>query len=155
MKKCINILMAITLLCFVSCLKKDLPELPLYQGNDITNVYIEYRFLDESQTYNGAPVVAYQKLVVNQQIDSAEHVINIDITVPDANGSFTEQQRAEVTLTKLWPYFDISTAATIKATNSTPPPGDETDCSKPLTYDVIAANGQVQHWKIVVKSFNK
>lgn len=155
MKIYFKILTGIILLFFVSCLKRDLPELPSYHGNDITSVYIEYRFLDESQMYNGAPVVAYQKLIVNQQIDTVDHTINIDITVPAANGSFTEEERSQVKLKKLWPYFDISTAASINATGSTPAPGDLTDCSTPLTYEVKAANGQVKNWEIIVKSFNK
>lgn len=150
----------ISILIFVvvmsgSCLRKDLPNLPLYVGNSITNFYVEFRFEDTTTLYNGQPVVAYQKLVVSQSIDTTAHTITASINVPAVNGKFTAAQRAKVSLNALWPYFDISTAATIKAVGSTPAAGDVTDCGKPLTYQVTSASGKSQTWTVTVTALNK
>lgn len=155
MKTLFKILTGIIVFFSASCLRKDLPTLPLYTGNEITNVYIEYRYEDTTDIYNGEPVVAYQKLNIQQDIDTSAHTISLTLTVPPASGSFTDAERDKVMLTGLWPYFDVSTAATIKPLGDTPRPGDKTDCSKPLSYEVVAANGQAQKWTIIVKALQK
>lgn len=144
----IGIFLIMTLL--TSCLKKDLPNYPLWDGNYINNVYVEYRWQDTTQLYNGQPVVAYQKLKVTQTIDSTNNTINVTLTVPAANGSFTAAQRANVNLRNLWIYFDISNSATLKAVGKTPAPGDSANLSQPLTYEVTAANGQKRTWTVIV-----
>ncbi len=144
----ISIIILLIMTLFSSCLKKDLPNYPLWDGNYIDNVYVEYRWQDTTQTYNGQPVVAYQKLNVAQTIDSVNNTINITLTVPAANGSFTSAQRAKVRLSHLWIYFDISNSATIKGIGKTPAPGDSANLSQPLTYEVTAANGQKRTWTV-------
>jgi len=138
-----------SLVLLSSCLKHDLPSYPSFSDNYISNVNIEYRY-NSSQMYDGDSVVAYQKLNVSQTIDSANSTINVTLTVPAANGSFTSAQRANVSLTHLWVYFDISTAATMKGINGTTDPGFVTDCSKPLTYEVTSASGKKRTWTVNV-----
>ena len=132
---------------FSACLKKDLPVLPLFEGNEVTLVNVEYRY-NGSGTMNGQPIVAYQKLTASQAIDATTSTITVTLTIPGTSGSFTSAERANVKLTHLWPYFNISTAATMKGINGTPNPGNITDCSKPLTYEVVAANGAKKTWTI-------
>nr|WP_199081354.1 hypothetical protein [Pedobacter sp. ASV19] len=149
-----NLLALLLVLSLSSCLKKDLIDYPLYDGNEITLVNVEYRF-NSSQTMNGQPIVAYQKLGVVQTIDKTNSTINVVITVPDANGQFTAAERANVVQTKLWFYMNISTAATIAPTGGTPALGDPTDATKPLKYIITAANGTSRVWTINVTAFNK
>jgi hypothetical protein len=152
MKKKYNILVIAMLLAIslTSCLKKDLPNLQLASGNDIVLVNAEYRF-NGSQIVNGQPVVDYQKLDASAQtVDLANTSITVKIVVPASNGDFTDEERAKVSLNKLWLYFNISAAATMKGISGTPDPGYPTDCSKPLKYQVTAANGAIKTWTITV-----
>lgn len=135
-----------------SCLKKNLEDYPLFDANEITLVNAEYRF-NGSQTMNGQPVVAYQKLNVTQTIDNNTSTINVTVTVPAANGQFTATEKAKVNQNKLWLYMNISTAATIAPIGDTPKLGDPTDATKPLKYLVTAANGTTRAWTINVNSF--
>lgn len=137
-----------------SCLKHDLPAYPLWDGAYINNVYMEFRY-NSGQMYNGQPVVADQRLTVNQTIDSAKNTISVTVIVPPASGSFTDSIRNLVSQTDLWPYFDLSTAATMAPAGSTPSPGNSTDFTKPQSYIVTAANGQKRTWTVTVVSFTK
>lgn len=137
-----------------SCLKDNLPAYPLWDGNSINNVYVEYRY-NSDQMYNGDPVVAYKRLSVSQTIDSDNSTISLDITVPGASGSFTTAIRDQVSQSNLWIYFDLSTASTISPTGNTPEPGYSTDLTKPQSYVVTAANGQERTWTIIVTSFTE
>lgn len=137
-----------------SCLKKDLPVYPEFDANEITLVNVEYRF-NGSQMMNGQPVVAYQKLTVAQTIDKTSNTINVVITVPPASGEFTTAERVKVLQNKLWFYMNISTAAKISPEEGTPALGDPSDATKPLKYNVKAANGANKVWTINVTAFNK
>jgi hypothetical protein len=148
----IGLLLAIISLS--SCLRHDLPAYPIWDGNYINNVYMEYRY-NSDQMYDGKPVVANQRLSVSQTIDSTNNTISIAIAVPPASGSFTDSIRDLVSQTNLWPYFDLSTAATLTPVGNTPDPGNATDFSKPQSYVATAANGQKRTWTIVVTSFTK
>lgn len=141
----------LSVLC-TSCLKKDLPEYPAFDGNEITLVNAEHRF-NGTATMNGQPVVAYQKLALAQQVDKTSSTINVQITVPAATGQFTAAEKAKVVQSKLWFYMNISTAATISPTGGTPALGDPTDATKSLKYVVTAANGTSRVWTINVTSF--
>jgi hypothetical protein len=159
MKNKINIVLATIGLFFFatlfsSCLKSNLPTFPLDNGDYINNVYLEYRY-ESGQTYDGQPVVAYQRLTVNQTIDSANNTISLAVTVPQASGSFSDSIRNLVSQSELWSYFDISTAATMSSVGTTPKPGFSTDFTKPQTYQVTAANGNKRTWTVIISSFTK
>lgn len=142
----IGIIFMITLLS--SCLKKNLPNYPLWDGNYITNVYVEYRWPDSANLYDGKPVVAYQRLNVSMQIDSVNNVINLSLVIPAASGSFTNVQRSNINQNHLWISFDVSNSATIVPVGATPNPGFATDLTQPQSYVVTAANGQKRTWTI-------
>lgn len=150
----ILLLLLLITLASSSCLKRDLPDLPLYDQNEITLVNTEYRF-SGSGTMNGQPIVAYQKLDVAQQVNKETGTINVQITVPAASGQFTTEERNKVVQTHLWFYYNVSTAATMKAIDGTPAPGDPADATKPLKYEVTAANGAKKVWTVNVTSFTK
>lgn len=158
MNKNIKITASIILMVFIlplsSCLKHDLPSYPLWDGNLITNVNAEYRF-EGSADFWGNPVVAYQRMQTTVEIDTSHNTVTLDITVPEASGAFTSAIRDQVSKSTLWPYFDISTSATMEATGGTPAPGNKTDFSQPQTYVVKAANGSVRQWTVTVRSFVK
>jgi len=139
---------------FSSCLKKDLPEYPMYGDTNIDKVYVEYRY-NGTANYNGQPIVAYQQFSVTQTIDQPTSTINLSINVPAASASFPITERDKVAQNNLIIYFDISTAATVAPLPSTPKPGELTDLTRPQQYEVTAANGAKRTWTIKVTSFNK
>lgn len=142
-------------LLFSSCLKKDLPALPLWNGTEVTNVYFEYRYLDTANLWQGAPVAAYQALDVIRTVDTAHSTINLAVTVPPVKGSFDAVQRAKVSQDHLWCYMDVSTAATVTPVGDAPAPGYFGDFTKPQQYKVTAADGSSQVWTLVITSFVK
>lgn len=133
---------------FSSCLKKDLPNYPLWDGNYITNTYVEYRWDDSTNMHDGQPVVAFQRLNVTMQIDSVNSVINLSLSIPPISGTFTNVQRYDINQNHLWLSFDVSNSATIAPVGTTPKPGYVTDLTQPQTYEVTAANGQKRTWTI-------
>ncbi|SFG87155.1 DUF5018-related domain-containing protein [Pontibacter chinhatensis] len=153
MKKLINngvrlgVFLAIALLS--SCLEKDLPAYPSWEGNSIDNVYVEHRY-EGGKTYGDAPVVAYQRLTVAKTVDEANSTIHLQLTVPGPSGSFTSEERQKVDQRRLWMYFDVSTAAKVKPVSGTPKLGEPTDLTVPQKYEVIAANGDKRVWTIQV-----
>lgn len=139
---------------FSSCLKKGLDDFPEWTLNNISNIYVEYRYNGATQ-YNGQAVVEYKRLTVTQTIDNSAKTIAIAITVPAASGTFTTAIRNAVTQSNIIPYFDIATAATMQGTEGTPNPGTVTDFTKPLRYKVTAADGSSSVWTVTTTSFTK
>lgn len=158
MKKYIKQLLFLSLLLVTtmmsSCLKKGLPDYPEWDGANIDNVYVEYRYNGPDQ-FGGQPVVAIKKLDVVKTVDEPTATIKLAISVPAASGSFSIAEREKVAQNNLWVYTDISTAATIAPVAGTPKLGDPTNLSIPQKYVVTAANGTKKTWTIIVTSFNK
>lgn len=142
-----------------SCLKKDLPEYPLFDGNSISVVNAEHRFKSRIKKINGEPIIIMKGLTVSSQIDDATSTINLSVTVPAAetgdNADFNSEEKALVKQSALWFYYTISTAATMTALDGTGKPGDPADATKPLKYRVTAANGATRDWTVNVVTFNK
>ncbi len=137
-----------------SCLKHNLPDYPEWGKTMISNVYVEYRY-NSNEDYNGKPVVNYERLDVSQNIDTTSGEITLDITVPQASGSFTNNVRNQVSQDDLILYFDLSTAAKMTPVGDTPGPGYSTDLTEPQKYIVTAADGSQKTWTITVNSFTK
>lgn len=153
MKRHINLKIALIAILvttlFSSCLKKDLPEYPAFSDANISLANLEYRYKIANPVAGKDSIVAYVKLTnVSHVIDAAAGTINITLDIPSATPTFSGKERTNVKLNRLWPYFNISTAATMKGINGTANPGDVTDCSKPLQYEVTAADGTKKVWKI-------
>jgi len=139
-----------------SCLKKDLPEYPAFDGKSISVVNAEYRFKSRIHSMHGEPLVAMKELTVASQIDEASSTINISVTVPPAEtgetADFNAEEKAKVKQNGIWFYFTISTAATIKPLAGTAEPGYAADATKPLQYRVTAADGSTRDWTVKVIS---
>lgn len=139
-----------------SCLKKDLPELPVYDEALITNVYFEFRYKDPTTTsFDGQPLVRYVRLNVAKTINTESNTVEARLTVPAASGTFTPEIRSTVSLSNLVGYCDISTAARMSPLGDSPKLGTPADFSKPREYMVVAANGSSRRWTISVVELNK
>ena len=150
-----GLLLLMGMVGFTSCLKSDLPELPLWEGNGIDHIYVEYRF-NTDQLFYGEPVVGYQRLVTSDVVvDSVHNTIRLKIAVPNAAGTFTAEDRDAVSQNHLWVYMDVPTGATVAPVAPTPAPGYATDLTKPQTYEVTAANGDTRRWTVEVTEFTK
>lgn len=140
----------LTIILFSSCLQSGLDDFPEWEKNLIDNAYVEVRF-NTGQNYNDQPVVGYQKLTITKQvIDTIANTVNLTLSIPAASGDFKTSIRNAVSLTNIFIYFDISTAATMKGIDGTPNPGYKTDASKALTYEVVAANGLKRKWTVTI-----
>ena len=84
--------------------------------------------------------VAEKELEKSNSINEDEAVVTATFTVPAASGSFTDAERAKVSLNKLVVYFNVSTAARVA-------PGDWTSERR---YSVMAANGTKKTWTVKV-----
>ncbi|MCY4780034.1 hypothetical protein ORI89_10260 [Sphingobacterium sp. UT-1RO-CII-1] len=140
-----------------SCLKKDLPEYPLFDGNSISVVNAEHRFKSRIKTMHGEPIITMKGLTVNSKIDEASGTIDVTVIIPEAEtgsgADFTAEEKTLVKQNSIWFYYTISTAATMTPLDGTAKPGDPADATKPLKYRVTAANGQSKDWTVNVVSF--
>lgn len=135
---------------FSACLKKGLDDFPLWGDSEISNAYVEVRY-NTNQIYQGDSVVGYQRLTeVSKTIDTNANTINLKLDIPAASGTFTASKRSVVSLSNVILYFDISTAASMKGIDGTPNPGYVTDATKPLYYEVTAADGSKTKWTVTV-----
>ena len=140
-----------------SCLESGLGELDTYSDANITAINFEYRWaiLD-----NPNDTWADEKLQVKALTTSStfsEGTIECAITVPVASGTFTEAERAKVSLSNLNAYVTISPGATIKPIGNSPVLGKLGDFSiSEISYEVISAdNKNKKVWKLVIKGFTK
>lgn len=149
-------MMALVLLCS-SCLKGNLEDLPEFEEADIVDVKFDFRYKDLSDVWiDGEPIVKVVPLIVeNKNINSDAGTISCTLTVPESNGSFTEEIRSSVSLANLVGKFNLSTAATIKPLEGSPVLGTPGDFSKPCRYRVKAANGVEKDWEIEVIALKK
>lgn len=153
--KLLNIKWVLILLCipFMTACWEDLPA---YEDAEITKVGFYYRFAGpETDPVTDEPIIVEKELSCSYNINSEAATVDIDVTVPEANGSFTETERNNVSITKLWGYVNVSTAAKVEPVDGSPKLGTPGDWSSPRKYKVIAANGNTKVWTITVKSLNK
>ena len=117
-----------------------------------------YAGLDELPTYSGADISFKAQNLINKDlvIDKENQTISLILQVPEASGSFPEEIRNSVTLSKLILISSISTAATIAPVGNTPKMGVWGDFSQPdLKYEVTAADGTKKLWSLIIKGFEK
>jgi hypothetical protein len=142
--------------CLSSCLKHNLPPYPLATGDYITNIYFQYRYLDSNAMEWGQPTVAIENLILQDQIDTPNHTIYCQLTVPSPSGDFDQYQWNQVTLDSIWAVTEISYAATVTPVGNAPAFSYQGNYSIPQQYKVQAAfPDSVQIWTINVTSFTK
>lgn len=160
-KNMIKLMKSSLLLMFVlvcsSCLKGNLDDLPAFEEANITDVKFDFRYKDLTDEWiNGEPVVKVVTLTVSDKVINAETgTITCTVTVPAADGPFTEAIRNMVALTNLVGKFNLSTAAVIAPQDGAPTLGTPGDFSATRRYLVTAANGTKKDWTIQVTALNK
>lgn len=147
-------MMLALLMSFTSCMNADLPDLPTYTNADITQFSFEYRF--QVPVGNAGPKLQVKTLDTDVTIDGEGSTVYCSITVPDAAGTFTAEERAKVTLSNIVGIANISSGATIKPIGDSPKLGKRSDFSKKeFQYQVVGANGLTKDWKLVIRDFKK
>ena len=153
--KLLNYKWIIILLC-IPMLSSCWEELPSYEDAEITKVGFYHRFLGpDKDPVTNEPIVIEKELSCSSDINSGSAKVDVDITIPEANGNFTESERNKVSINKLWGYVNISTAAKIEPIEGAPKLGTPGDWSVPRKYKVTAADGTEKIWTITVKSLSK
>ena len=138
-----------------SCLKGGLEDLPEYEEADIVGIQrVEYRYYSSNvSNIDGEYIVKKVTLGSNATIEDT--TVSIDVTVPVAEGDFTEEERAKVSLDNIAVMASISTAARVTPLDGSPKLGVPGDWSKPNKYLVTAANGNEKEWTIQVVALNR
>jgi len=138
-------------LLFSSCLKTGLDELPAFSDAEITQFRFEYRWLDETSSQ-----LRVAQLTTTATIDEATGSVNCILTVPEVGTYFPAEVRAQVTLSNIVGYADISIAAIMKPIGDAPKLGIVADYSKTkMEYEITAADGTSKTWSLNITAFNK
>ena len=142
-----SLLLMLVLVCS-SCLKGNLEDLPAFEEANITDVKFDFRYKDPTDEWiNGEPIVKVVTLTVGDKVINTEAgTITCTVTVPAADGPFTEAIRNTVALTNL---------AVIAPQDGAPTLGTPGDFSTTRRYVVTAANGTKKDWTIQVTALNK
>ena len=147
---------AITALCFSSCLESDLENLPTYTGNDIESVAgVIYRFYTGNIiSASGEEEIAQYILSSSADIDKDAATVHITVGIPS---SLPAEQRDKVSLSYqrgdrqgLGPIVNLSAAAIITPLDGAPVLGAPGDWSHPNRYEVKAADGSTKIWTITM-----
>ncbi len=156
MKKYIYIIALITFpLLFSSCLKNGLDEVEYSTECEITTVAFEHRWTLESDV-EGIYTLYFKDLTVNQSIDTENQTVTVDLTVPDTDNTFTQEEREKVSLSSLACSFIVSHAASVRPLDGAPKLGTLGDYSaQSFKYRVTSASGVYKDWTLQINSFNK
>ncbi|MFV0505344.1 MAG: DUF5018-related domain-containing protein [Bacteroidales bacterium] len=153
------LLLCVFSVAFSSCLKSGLDDLPAFDEAQIANVFVEYRYKNPNDKWiDSSAIIEYLNLEVSKQIVLSEasnadlDSVIVTVRVPDASGTFTEEERQKVKLTNIVVYMNISTAATIKPLGDSPELGTLGDFSSPRKYRITAADGVTcRDWVVAIK----
>ncbi|WP_108821641.1 hypothetical protein [Dysgonomonas sp. Marseille-P4361] len=153
----LSLILVIMVACFPSCLESGLDDLPTYSETEVKAINFEYRWAIPENVYDPWAGEKMQVKTLTTKANFADGVIECEITVPAASGTFTEEVRSKVSLDNLIAYVTISPGASIAPNGSSPMLGKAGDFSKAdMSYKVTAADGKnKQDWKLVIKSFIK
>ena len=141
-------LLILWLLPFVSSCKDDLEA---YGEAEITSVGAYHRYYTtEKDALTGEFKVAEKELEKSNDINEEEAKVIATFNIPSASGSFTEAERAKVSLNNLVVYFNVSTAARVTPIEGSPKLGVPGDWTSERRYVVMAANGTKKTWTVRV-----
>ncbi len=152
MNRILRILFAtFVLLGLSSCLNKDLEELKVFDGKEITGIKeVHYRYkAEETMPVSGQNQVKVVSLAVDAKkvvIDKEKGTIVFDAQIPT---NVPESQKGKITNKSLVVVVNLSSAAMVKPLSGVKfgVPGD---WSKPNKFLVTAANGDTQEWTITL-----
>lgn len=152
--KNIQYILSTAILCicmtgFNSCIESGLDELPAYEDANITDVYFEYRY--EVTRSDGVKDIKYIRMVNSKKEIDTNGTIHMEISIPNADGTFTESERAKVGLNALTGYCYLSNSARIEPVDGAPRLGSVGDFSSAVKYKVTAADSKTSKlWTISV-----
>lgn len=155
MKKYIYFTVISLLMAMTSCLKGGMDDLPEYEEAEISGIQrVEYRYYgnDVSQI-DGEKIV--KKIALQNSTKIEGTTVSLEVTVPAAEGTFTEAERQNVSLTNIAVMASISTAARLTPLDGAPALGVPGDWSKPNKYVITAANGSKKEWTITITKLTK
>lgn len=134
-----------------SCLKKDLPVAANSSLNDINDFNLIYKYIDSVVDNPGTAQEAIRVFVKTIQLNKSKIISNDTVYITPAFPSgFPDGEKVNVSLKHIWGYAYIADAATIRPIGSAPLLGSPGDFSAPVSYEVIAANGDKKEWVISV-----
>ncbi|WP_303315424.1 hypothetical protein Q4Q34_15240 [Flavivirga abyssicola] len=140
-------------LLLTSCLTSDLDELPTFENADIIDFRFEYRWIDNSSEFSKLKVQSLNRTIT---IDTISNTVNCTITVPASDDDFPDSVRADVTLSNIVGFADLTTAASMKPIGNAPVLGKVGDFSlSTIQYEVTAANNTVKVWSLIIDDFVK
>lgn len=150
-------LLILSVFFFSSCLTAGLDDLPNFEDAEITDVKFEFRYKDPKDKWiDGEPIVKLKNLTVNNKSINKETLeITCSLTVPDADDTFTEDIRQQVSLTSIVGKFNISSGAAIAPVDNSPTLGIPGDFSGTCKYKVTAANKSSKVWTVKITSLDK
>lgn len=137
-KYLLSTIIFIFMMSFTSCLEAGLDELPAYGEADITDFYFEYRYPVERS--DGVREIKYIRMVNNKKEIHDDGTIRLEISIPQADDTFTETERAKVSLSQLVGYCYLSNSAEIAPVDGAPKLGVIGDFSASVKYKVTAAD---------------
>lgn len=146
----------LVLLLFLPLMTSCWEDLPSYEGTKITKVGFYHRFAGPNKDQITGEAIAVEKeLSCKYDINEESAVVNVTVTVPQANGDFTEAERAKVSQSNLWGYANLETAARIFPIEGSAKLGTPDDWTKEHKFRVEAANGNSKIWTIKIVEFNR
>lgn len=155
MRYILSALAAALALGLASCLEKDLEDLEVYGGSDITAGFAYYRYVDRSATIaaSGENRVVQRQYTLAEDpviaVDAQQGTGTISLTFTPS-GTFSEAERAACSLNPMVVAVSVSTAAVVTPLDGSPALGTPADWTRPHTYEVRAANGTSKRWTINV-----
>lgn len=153
--KNIKLLMSLLILpLLASCSWEDLPA---YEEAEITGVQFYYRWASttDKDPITGQPMVCEQRLNASASINSEAGKVDVRISLPGANATFTEEVRAAASQNNLVGQVSLSTAARIAPADGNKVLGVPDNWTVPHAFVVTAADGTKKSWTITVTEFSK
>lgn len=148
MKKIFFILSVIAI-TFSSCIDWGLEELPVYKETKILEFNLEHRYVVENA--NGHEMLAVVTLGTTTNIDTINNTVTVDASIPAPFGSFTQDERRNVSLESIVAYAKLSPAAKIHPMDNAPELGAPGNFTQEGKYQVTAADGKTSRiWTIKV-----
>jgi hypothetical protein len=136
-------------IAFTACEKTAVQEAP-DTDNSITDFNFLYNYPDTSWAYKGTPdqimSIKTNALILDHSINISHDTIYV---TPDVPNGVPKGQLSNIKLTQLWGTATIAGTASINPVNGAPVLGTKGDFSKPVRYEVTAADGSTKQWVIV------
>ncbi|MCI6213770.1 DUF5018-related domain-containing protein [Bacteroides heparinolyticus] len=133
---------------FTSSCKDDLEA---YAEAEITSVGAYHRYYTtEKDALTGEFKVAEKELEKSNTINADAGTVTATFTLPVSGGSFTDEERTKVSLSRLVVYFNVSTAARVMPIEDSPRLGTPGDWTSEHRYIVTAADGTQKTWTVKV-----